>query len=232
MKKRTKLIALVMVLAFALTGVAYAAWTDNLDISGQVETGNLDVEFATGKFFGVTICPAIAAPTNITHGKLARGLVDTSIRYEGSQCIVTIGNLYPGAEVVFDLAQKNVGSIPVKWDDATIEFDDPDGVKDYLLAQAFYVADTNGGTIFDGGLKAGMIQDWGPITKLASSMNSTFSNLVLDPKGWLTFEDENAPENGDEPSCIRIKMDKDAPNEMMGKEITFTIDMNWKQFNK
>ena len=31
---------------FALTGVAYAYWTDSLEVQGTVNTGNIDVQFA------------------------------------------------------------------------------------------------------------------------------------------------------------------------------------------
>lgn len=46
LKKRSKLLAIVLVFAFALTGVGYAAWTDSLEVQGTVNTGNIDVQFA------------------------------------------------------------------------------------------------------------------------------------------------------------------------------------------
>lgn len=45
-KKRSKLLAIMLVFAFALTGIAYAAWTDSLEIQGTVNTGDIDVQFA------------------------------------------------------------------------------------------------------------------------------------------------------------------------------------------
>ncbi len=46
MKKRSRLLTLVLVFAFALTGIAYAAWTDSLQVDGTVNTGNIDVQFS------------------------------------------------------------------------------------------------------------------------------------------------------------------------------------------
>lgn len=43
MKKNSKLISLALILTFALCGVAYAAWTDQLFINGNVQTGSLDM---------------------------------------------------------------------------------------------------------------------------------------------------------------------------------------------
>ncbi|NLB88256.1 MAG: hypothetical protein GX790_03390, partial [Syntrophomonadaceae bacterium] len=45
LKKRSKLLAVMLVFSFALTGVAYAYWTDQLEIHGTVKTGTLDVYF-------------------------------------------------------------------------------------------------------------------------------------------------------------------------------------------
>ncbi len=45
-KNRSKLLTLILVFAFALTGIAYAAWTDSLQVDGTVNTGNIDVQFA------------------------------------------------------------------------------------------------------------------------------------------------------------------------------------------
>lgn len=228
MKKRTKMIALLMVLAFALTGVGYAAWTDTLYINGNVKTGSLDVDYVSGCLFGATICPAIVADQYVTK----------SIEYiDDNTCKVTIGNLYPGAKVWFDVAQKNKGSIPVKFDKATITFSGNTELVPYLQARGSYVADTNGGSILDGFasgifLGGGSIYNptFGSLANLGTAMTSALQGKVFQPGGWICFADEE--QNGDEPSCIYVKLADNAPNEVQGKEITFTITMDWKQFNQ
>jgi len=46
MKKKMILLTTVLVLALGSLGVAYAAWTDEITISGSVDTGSLCWEFA------------------------------------------------------------------------------------------------------------------------------------------------------------------------------------------
>jgi len=227
MKKRSKMLVLILVLAFALTGVGYAAWTDQLNIDGTVKTGKLDVDFVSGQIFGFTYCPAIATFDED---------VTTDIKYiDENTCEVTIGNLYPGAAVFFDVAQKNKGSIPVKFDKATLTYTGDQELFNYLQARADYVADTDGGifNILDGNVKAGNIMDFGPLANLDDAMTAKLQNLVLQPGGWICFSDEEAMEStSEQPSCIHIKLAENAPDTTQGKSITFTLKMDWKQFNK
>jgi len=43
--KKIGILAMVLVLALAAVGVGYAAWTDNLQINGEAQTGNIDVNY-------------------------------------------------------------------------------------------------------------------------------------------------------------------------------------------
>ena len=225
MKKRTKMLVMIMVLAFALTGVGYAAWTDTLVINGSVATGDLDVDFVSGRICGLTFCPAIAADPYVTK----------SIKYiDDDTCEVTIGNLYPGAKVWFDVAQQNKGSIPVKFDKATITFDGDTELVPYLKARGSYIADTKGGglllpNVFLGG---GTIfhPTFGNLSELGTAMTSALQGKQFNKDGWICFAEEQQSE--DTPSCIYVKLDESAPNDVQDKEITFTITMDWKQFNQ
>lgn len=231
MKKRSKILVLILVLAFALTGVGYAAWTDQLNINGTVETGNLDVDFVSAVVDlpclpPITLCPAIAADKYVTK----------EIEYvDEDTCKVTIGNLYPGARVWFDVIQQNKGSIPVKFDSAEITFEgDPELVKN-LKGRASYIAWTNTGSIlpeskvFLGGGNL-LFPTFENLSDFGTKLTEALQGKQFNKNGWICFSEEGQSEES--PSCIWIKLDENAPNDVQDKEVTFYITMHWKQFNE
>jgi len=59
-------------------------------------------------------------------------------------------------------------------------------------------------------------------------MNEKLANrVILPPEGWMTFSTSD-----EEPGCIWIMLDENAPNDVQDKTIEFVLTMNWKQFNE
>lgn len=218
MKKRSKMLALMMVLAFALTGVGYAWWTDTLYINGTVETGNLAVEFDEG-------CPGVLPLVGDAPYVTATAEYDETKKI----CTFEVSGLYPGASVLLDIQQKNKGSIPAKFDKATLTVvEDPGNIIDDLNCTAWYVGDKNGNAW--GGGTGGFIQIDQPLASLGTNMTAAISGLVLEPGGWINFD--NPEDTSEDPNCIILTMKKTADNATQNQTIKFQLQMDWKQFNQ
>jgi len=87
-------LAFILLIALASLGLAYGYWTDNLQINGTVESGELEVEF-TNLWWSDTNCTYEFDSTNHT-------------------LTITADNAYPGFWCEGSVQVKNTGSIPVK----------------------------------------------------------------------------------------------------------------------
>ena len=101
--KKTKYLVLTLVVAIALVGAGYAAWTDDILINTQVNTGMLDLSY-------VDIADELVLPEYVA------GNVGYTQDEKGEWDIanVTLNNLYPGAKAGVKLKIQNNSTIPVK----------------------------------------------------------------------------------------------------------------------
>lgn len=100
MKKRNMLIAGVAA-GFLLIGLAVATWASSVDISINAGSGELDIEIVETK--------VISSSNYVSFEN-----TDISISKNGKIANVTIDNIYPGSEAVFEVCIRNTGTIPVK----------------------------------------------------------------------------------------------------------------------
>jgi len=106
--KKLMLIPALLLLSLVLIGFAYAHWEKIVTISGEVDTGKLDLII-------------ISASDDDDPGKPDPGkdkdVADTTIEIDPNdpeKAIVTITNAYPSYEVYIHLTIRNVGTIPAK----------------------------------------------------------------------------------------------------------------------
>lgn len=112
--KRIRVLALVLVFAFAALGGAYAAWSDSIFINETVETGIVNITWAN-------------AESNDNEGNLDVGSKSVDIKDEtesqvprayvdgkGDILEITLKNGYPGYTATVTADIKNIGTIPVK----------------------------------------------------------------------------------------------------------------------
>jgi len=102
--KKTKLIALTMVVAIMLVGAGYAAWTDTLNINTTVNTGRLDLHFVDEE--------KLVLASHVT-GQVGYDQDETGDN-DWDIANVTLSNLYPGATADVTLKIQNNSTIPVK----------------------------------------------------------------------------------------------------------------------
>lgn len=161
--KRTKFIALALVVAVMLMGAAYAAWTDRLDVNTTIGTGELSVRFlgphqtgqdeywASPRMFyldlvgheGDGIWNWASATTN--------DLFTADVDYSDKVMTFTFGNMYPGTRAAGKYTIENNGTIPAVIDnvDVTVTtLDSHDGISE--VADAIRVNSSRVNLVRDG----------------------------------------------------------------------------------
>jgi len=126
MKKFTPfvLIIVVLILALAALGVGYGLWYENLDITGSVTTGTVNVEWSgpynsTGgdgwdECVHLNGYPGACTPEGVTiGGKEAKDVADCKVTNDGTNFSIEVDNAYPSYQCSFDLDIHSLGSIPV-----------------------------------------------------------------------------------------------------------------------
>lgn len=111
--KKTRFLALALVVAIALAGAGYAAWTDTLQINTTVKTGRLDVYFDNS-------VNGINSMSEHVEGKVTYQR-DGSDNNDRDIANITLSNLYPGATADFTLKILNNSTIPVIMNPITYE---------------------------------------------------------------------------------------------------------------
>ena len=104
--KKTRFIALVLVVALALMGAGYAAWTDKLCVETKVKTGYLDVDFVKIDKYEHSKCIT-------TEQKILPMPGDGEDYPNGSKDFaeIKINNMFPGQKVKYKLSLKNEGTL-------------------------------------------------------------------------------------------------------------------------
>ena len=96
--RRSKFLALALIVSLMVMGVGYAKWSDTLVAVGTVKTGTLDVGFVKQNYHDND------------------GIIDVKVNtyVQDDKATVTVENMYPGSEAEFQLELKNYGSLPAK----------------------------------------------------------------------------------------------------------------------
>lgn len=106
--KKTKFIALVLVVAIGLMGAGYAAWSDSILINTTVQTGQLDVHFVEDAEI-LLADPHVGIEVDYAND----GSDSTDGQSDLDIANVTITNMYPKAEAKVTLRIQNNSTIPV-----------------------------------------------------------------------------------------------------------------------
>lgn len=135
--QKVKFLALALAVALVLTGISYAAWSENLLGGSTVHTGEVDWCFS---LCGISldqgqdwVCyndnflnPASAGKDV---GKTECTLLDTDGDEDNDALKVTITNAYPGYyNMVFFTAHNN-GTVPVTIQEPEVSTSDPDAIQ-------------------------------------------------------------------------------------------------------
>lgn len=230
--KKTRILAMTLILAMVLVGAGYAAWTDTVIVNNAVTTGDLKVEFVNdckypnASVFDNTVLPPFYLKAGITHG--------------AKTTTVNIEKMYPGSTALYEAKAVNLGTIPAKFDNVKVTFD---GVTSQLMK--------------DNLMAYGQITQWRPghllpvrialftnvpLKNLESVLNSKLSGMELKVGDYFTFDvtDESKAElaealpgySPDVNNCIFFHLPLSVDNTLESQTAKFDITFNFKQFNK
>lgn len=224
--KKTKFVALALVVALVLAGTAYAWWGETLTMSQTVKTGELNVVFSDAYTRGGDNTtneedydvPGSGYPGWVEHegqkySQLNLNYVPTKIKNKGDRVIAEIGNMYPGSRGQFEFEIKNTGTIPAVFESALSDItdnNDPD-----LVSKLTVVA----------GVKKGDYVNWenGQAINMTRILADLYDGVRLDPQEtaktqiFIYFDKDGSLTEGDE-------NEKD--------KLVFDLTMDWTQFNK
>lgn len=220
--KKTKFLALVLVVALVLTGTAFAWWGDTLTMSQTVKTGELNVFFDDAWTRGgdntkgedYYEVPTSGYPGWVEHEgnkSVLDNFIPTVVSCDGDRVYAEVGNMYPGSRAQFEFRVKNDGTIPAVLDRVRTNIHEfPPYIVDNLTLTVG-VRDAAGHTVWKSG----------PAVDLQNVMRDAFLELRLDPGQTAS-------------SQIFIYFDKDGAlvgDDGEKQQINFYLQFDWTQFN-
>jgi len=123
--KRVKFTAVSLLLALALIGTGYAAWSETATIANTAQTGEMRVEFVQEQTVGNNyqlhnIYPNIDG--NDTNNDTADDAFITAFSHGPTLTTFTMCNMYPGTTIWYEAKIKNLGTIPAALDNISVDF--------------------------------------------------------------------------------------------------------------
>ncbi|WP_040213400.1 hypothetical protein [Clostridium polynesiense] len=225
--KKIRFLLLVMTLALMMSGVGYAAWSDNLNIQGIIRTGELDVRFAEDDT-GLEV-------RGSKYVNPSMSIIDKSEKPHNLQ--LSLDNMYPGSWAMFKIKGINSGTIPAKFEKVKVDFSGDKNLLSYLSFEGGVSIDTQGDGKID---KTAYFK--GPLSDLQEIFNKAIEkelkNISMNPKNsgyfLLGVPVEKAldiEKKGIKDDYIIIRMDEKAPDEMKQKALNFKLEISFNQYN-
>lgn len=214
--KKTRYLALVLVVAIMMMGAGYAYWTDTLVVNSTVNTGYLDVDFTkieTPKTFPVI---GYTDPQDVTIKSNIKALGDEGENGLDRDLIeFELIDFYPAAKVRRYITLENVGTLEVKIKKSDVKF--IDGIVDPALKPYMKVSANRFAILYP--------YSEGEVATLETSIEPAFVDFGL--------FDYIKLKKGE--TCIlevEFELDKAAPNNTEVKSATYSMTLNVEQFNK
>lgn len=107
--KKTKMLALTLVVAIMLAGAGYAAWTEVIETDSVVRTGELNIEFLLEDALEASYDKGIRNVAGKGSINTLKDLIDVSV--EEDQIEFSFNNLYPGASATTTFKIANNGTM-------------------------------------------------------------------------------------------------------------------------
>jgi predicted ribosomally synthesized peptide with SipW-like signal peptide len=213
---------LLLVIMLGAMGLSYAWWNETLTINGTVNTGELKLSWYVLSYWP----PESHYPATSWH-------YATSIPWDtyasGNTLDIALHNMYPSAEVKFYIRIYNTGTIPAKITGYKVtKTGGDDTLYNNLEVKYSMVHYYTGGdqvVVFTTGYMA--------INNFESHLNAhgkTYpyppgpygtTEVILKPGDYLAFDDDT----------LYFHVNSNAGSEIEGKSVTFTIEVDFIQWN-
>jgi hypothetical protein len=99
----------VVMIALMVAGISFAMWTETINISGYVNTGEVDVSWSVGD--GYDSEPEAKDVSSISG----------TVSQDGNTLTVTVSNAYPCIDYILPIDVSNTGTIPVIISDIVVD---------------------------------------------------------------------------------------------------------------
>jgi len=234
--KRTKFLALVLVVAVVLMGAGYAAWTDTFRVDSTIETGELSVELSCAKndsdaevkVFEVEKNRYRQGAPNLDNIFVAEPKIDS----KSNKATFEFKRLFPGTKAYAKVKAKNTGSIPAVINEVRVDYETlnagPDGVADLekamMVEYRFTILNSLGypvpGKTFSGTCA---------LADLGKELNSKLRGEKLDPNYEITWWNES--QGVEDAFTFVIPHDALEGDEGENEKLNITIDFDFTQHN-
>lgn len=254
--KKSKLIALTLVIAIMLMGAGYAAWQETLTINSTVSTGELNMQFVDhgiyplkGSFDNMILQNDYFKIDSFNQDKV------------NDKVDIVVSGMYPGATFLYDLRADNIGTIPATVENIVIDLTKTDDLFANTLRVSGAVIHENA----NGNVKNVLPILDVKLSELQKYLNDGFDYKILwfqrhypGMKDWkiaindhIKFDiptEEDVPgfrealaeaipgyAEADKGNCFIFHMPLSAGNELQSENMgaqEFSFKFNFKQFNK
>ena len=187
MKNKLVVVFMFMILAFSVAGASYAIWTSSVTFNGTATMGNIDLIIKS-------------AVTDAT----SNAFISTSysLATDKKSVDITLGNLYPGAEVNITVTTRNKGSLPLAYNSFQLTSSSEDDIDDYFWL-GFYAPALDAYNLYG-------TFDYLKTIQYYASWGIPVEAVTIDP---LT----------DYSSLVTIRVANTLPESMMGESLTVTF---------
>lgn len=244
--KKTKLMALVLVVALMLMGVGYAAWTDKIEVDSTVTTGKMSVKVSEASSWAYIVDKNFDSHNNVfvgiyqTEDAYQQDIIkdiykgynfqktkNTDFFNNGDSKKISsdFTNIVPGMCYETDVKMKNESTHPVSLDEIKFAISGDDEIREFMTADIrIEWSDENGNTKNSEPYKIKFFQD----KSLESSQIGNLENLL---NTYFTDQDRVLNKNEQVLIQVRYKYSCDALNVSQEKSITADMKCHFIQAN-
>lgn len=121
--RKTKILALILVLSLMITGVAYALWNQDTTLTTTAAMGKMDLALTCDhNIYPLSFMPGIDGGRHYTYADMEPYMnpLTGSVSADRQTITVNVGELYPGAKYGLNYEVRNTGDVPFKLQGVTI----------------------------------------------------------------------------------------------------------------
>jgi len=230
--KKTKILALFLVVGVMITGVGYAAWTDSFKVETTINTGEFKIELKPCVSFSTEVYDKAydeddpwRTPYENEHIIIAEPIIEK----DSNKVTFNFKNLFPGTKSIVAFKAENIGTIPAAIQDIDVQVktsadkDEKHDLEDAINVRYNFIIKNQGG-------KTEYISGKSPLKQLQSNLNDKLKGKILNPDCEITTYND---ESGKIEDNFKFYIPKNSLKGDEGEEETveITINFNFVQSN-
>lgn len=243
--KKSKVLAGALISALLLMGSGYAVWTDSLKVTTVAKTGEMDVQLLGAQSKSITMKGNNFPETVSMDARILENQINTYLTASltkdlstRNKAVFTLNGIYPSSGCVYAIGFQNNSTIPIKVDSIIIEGIDDDlgntllstaGFRQYKKMNVnnkdvYELVQYSANSKYNNLIKRPYTELFKistcPINNLQEYLNNMFENVTMNPEDIISLQI---------PIVLPSTVDN---NDLQGKTCSFTMAVNFKQFNE